>query len=473
MARRVDNKVLPLRDIHTCLDRKVNLFAVILDFGFPKPTKGTDYCSSIRIIDETHHNAGMAVNIFASDAAKLPHVAALGDVIKLCNVVVKAYGAEVNAVFNKKFSSFALYKGKDGDDFVPYQVSLKFCPRDEDKVYLEKLRKWLPNFQPSEDSSYFPMFKEIKGGNNLNLACKILHCCEVAKDEWFIFAWDGTDTPPNAISSKLEDEVDSPLPLQLEPSALPKELLCTFPAVGSILRITSNLGVEKNHLHLLSVGKWVKLVNMQLEVHAGLWRGVFTPFSKLRYTSNEDSLIVERQRLSDERLSVLSGKVVPCSFPKPSCITEVNHVHDRETPVTLMSVLTHSQVTLKFKCIVRVVAAMPCEAEDLCSPAGVYRIRLTLEDSTARIHVFVVAEDGVTLFDGYPDIDQLKRKLNSLLGVAECDAGPGVKSAECGTSTGVKDAPRNPPWVCVHLMSYNVSGTRCFKIVDTKIVGDT
>lgn len=52
-------------------------------------------------------------------------------------------------------------------------------------------------------------------------------------------------------------------------------------------------------------------------------------------------------------------------------------------------------MTAKFKCVVRVVAVLPCQAEKLCSPSGTYRIRLTLEDPTARIHAFVVAEDGV------------------------------------------------------------------------------
>ncbi|TKY61073.1 Protection of telomeres protein 1b [Spatholobus suberectus] len=264
---------------------------------------------------------------------------------------------------------------------------------------------------------------------------------------------------------KARDEINSPLPLQLEPLPLPRELSCTLPAVGSILRITFDLGIEKNHLHLLNVGKWVKFVNMRLEVHAGLWRGVFTPFTKLRYTPNEDCLIVERQRLSDERLPLKSGRMPSCSFPMPSCITEVNHNH--ATPVTLMRVLTHSEVTARFKCVVRVVAAIPCQAENLCSPAGIYRMRLTLEDSTARIHAFVIAEDGEILFDGYPGIDKLTRKLNRLLGVAECDA-----SAE------VKDTSRNPPWVCVCLKSYYVSktdawGSRHYRIFDTKIVGDT
>ncbi|CAJ1936598.1 unnamed protein product [Sphenostylis stenocarpa] len=460
-------KFLGLRDVSKSVNQKVNLIAVILETGFPKATAGTDYCRILKIIDDTHYRVGLAVNIFAENTKKLPLVAAVGDVIQLCRVVVKAHKGEVNAVFNKKISSFALYRGKDGDDLDPYQVSSKFNPKDEDKMLVDRLRKWLVHFQLHEDSSNFPLFREIKEETHINLACKILHFCEAAKDEWFIFAWDGTDTPPNAICSKLEDELNSPLPLQLEPLPLPREILCSLPAVGSILRITFDAVVEKSDLHLVSIGKWVKFINLRLVVHAGLWHGVFTSFTKLRYTPNEDQLIVERQRFSGERKTSKSGRMPYCSFPKPSCITEVIH-HEHLKRVTLMGVLTHSEVTAKFKCVVRVVAAMPCQAEILCSPAGIYRMRLTLEDSTARIHAYVVAQDGETLFDGYPGVEKLTRKLNRLLGVAECDA----------SNDGEKVTPRNPPWICVCLMSYyvckaDVWGSRNFRIFDTKIVGDT
>lgn len=53
------------------------------------------------------------------------------------------------------------------------------------------------------------------------------------------------------------------------------------------------------------------------------------------------------------------------------------------------------QVTYKFKCVIRVVAIIPCRAEEFCSSKGIFRVRLTLEDPTARIHAFLYAEDGV------------------------------------------------------------------------------
>ncbi|KAJ1390158.1 hypothetical protein SESBI_37696 [Sesbania bispinosa] len=105
--------------------------------------------------------------------------------------------------------------------------------------------------------------------------------------------------------------------------------------------------------------------------------------------------IIECERLRNERMISESGKI-PCRIPISSlCITEVNN-EDAQYG-TLMDVLTHSEVATKFKCVVRVVAASPYSAEDLWSPDGTYRMRLTLEDPTARIHALVVAKDGVTL----------------------------------------------------------------------------
>lgn len=63
---------------------------------------------------------------------------------------MKTHHGEVNAVFNKAFSSFALYEGKNGGDFVPYQCSSRYHHRDRDSKFVLGLRKWLADFQVDE-----------------------------------------------------------------------------------------------------------------------------------------------------------------------------------------------------------------------------------------------------------------------------------------------------------------------------------
>lgn len=96
---------------------------------------------------------------------------------------------------------------------------------------------------------------------------------------------------------RLEDERDRPLPLHLEHFPLPRDVLCTFPCLGTVLRVIFDQGIGKCCLQSLNTGKWVKFVNLAIEVDGGLWRGVLTPSTKLQNTPDEDNHVLERQRL--------------------------------------------------------------------------------------------------------------------------------------------------------------------------------
>ncbi|XP_031281940.1 protection of telomeres protein 1b-like isoform X2 [Pistacia vera] len=463
MDDRDEYRFLKLNDAVLCINKKVSLIGVILEVGCRKEDQGSDSFYALTIIDESYNEAGIPVNFSTDTVEKLPRIASIGDIILLSNVMMKTDDGQAYALFYKKFSSFALYERKDGEDILPYQVSVRFHPREFDKKLIAGLRKWFHSFQLKEDFLNFTLLKEIKEGQSSNLVCKILHVCEVAKSEWMAFVWDGTDTWPVCIHSKLEDEMEHELPLQLEPFPLSKDILCSFPAVGSILRLIIDKDIEKHILHLLNTFKWVKMLNVHCKVNAGLWCGVLTHFTRLSYLPDEDCLILERQRSFGKRMSMTYPRLPYWCFPWTSGVTELD-CNKRVPFVTLMDVLTHSEVTAKYRCMVRVVAAFPYRAEDLRCNRGSYGLRLTLEDPTARIQAFVYAEDGEKLFDGYPSIDIVQRKLNKLLGVVVTDDGMVDNSA-----------PRNPPWVQCCLMSYYIDkndkwGSRNYRIFMTKIV---
>ncbi|XP_062118032.1 protection of telomeres protein 1b-like isoform X2 [Humulus lupulus] len=374
---------------------------------------------------------------------------------------MKTHGGEVYAVFNKKSSTFAVYDGKGGE-YVPYQTHLKFIQRDLDKKFIAGLRNWFIDFQIDEDSKNFSLVRELKERRFVDLACKVIHVQEF-KGEWMTFLWDGTDTQPSSIPTRLEDERNNPLPLQPELLHLSRDILGTFPALGSVLRVVFDQGTKKHGLHLLHVGKWMKFVNVYCKVNGGLWHGSFTPSTKFRYTHDRDRLVLERQRLYNERLGMRYGRNPYWSFPWTSPITEVDY---KDVPfVTLMDVLTYPEVTAKFLCVVRVVALYPWQAKDFCS-RGIYRVRLTLEDPTARIHAYLYGEDGNKFFGDQLAIDVLTKKRNALLGVATNDVGKQVE-----------DDARNPPWVQCCLKSYyldksDIWGSRQYQIFGTRLVVD-
>ncbi|GMH23370.1 hypothetical protein Nepgr_025213 [Nepenthes gracilis] len=457
MARGDDYRFLRVVDAFSSVNQRVNLIGVIIDYGIPKPTKGTDWFCSMRVVDESHNSRGLSVNFFAETNEKLPLVESSGDIIQLSNVVIKVHHKEIYALFNKKFSSFALYEGKNGETFTPYQSSLRFHPGEQDKTHINGLRKWLDSFQLDTASRDSVSLREIKKGGRADLICKILQVYEVTTDEWMVFVWDGTDAPRLQIQANLGDEKENPLTLQMESHPLPRDILCKFPTVGTILRIRVREGIEKLSLPSL-VCRWARFINLTFEVQAGFWYGVFIPCTKIRFVPNEDPLVLKRQRDFEERVSSKWDRMPNTSFPWPSHITET--VSEDVPFVTLLDIITYSKVTAKFKCVVRVVAALPWMAEDFRSPSGTYRIRLTLEDPTSRIHAFVYAEDGITLFDGHPSIRDMKRKRNKLLGIPESDDGN-----ESG------DSPRDPPWVQCCIKSYYADRSRMWESREYRIFG--
>lgn len=58
-------------------------------------------------------------------------------------VQIKTRGQDVYALFNKAFSTFALFKGKGSSisELVPYQISANYKPREDDKKMIKGLRK--------------------------------------------------------------------------------------------------------------------------------------------------------------------------------------------------------------------------------------------------------------------------------------------------------------------------------------------
>ncbi|MBA0773147.1 hypothetical protein Gotri_008445 [Gossypium trilobum] len=429
-----DYQFLMLKDAITCINQKVNLFAVILDFTLPQRTKGTDYFCKLKVIDESHSEFWVPVHVFAQEIDGLPLVASVGDIIQLSRVTMTVHEGDVYAIFNNKFSSFALYDGKDGDNFHPYKVSLRFHEREHDEKIIASMRKWLASSEVI-DVPNFSLLREIDRVVCVNLACKIFHLMSMLH--------------------RLEDELHNPLPLHFEPLPPSRDVLCTFPTVGTILRVILDVDCVTYILQLLKVDQWMKFFHVFCKMRDGLWYGVFTSSSMIRDMPNDDILIFERQSNCDQRSLGELDRMPYWSCPWPSKITEVKRI---DVPFsTLMDVLTCKKETNNFRCVVRFVAVIPWRVEDFRAPCGAYRVRFTLEDPTARIHAYAHAENGEEFFN-CSSTDALKRKVIKLLGVPVSRDGEAIMG----------DA-RNPPWVQCYLKSNPIKQRHW--IFETKLLG--
>lgn len=463
-ASESDYFYLPLRDAKKSLNMRINIMAKVSKIGTVLKSRGSDYVLMLKLVDQYESSPGLSVNIFADNMRKLPQVRSTGDVISLHHVEMKVNNGEFYCTYNAKLSSFALFDGKSALDFSPYQTSTNFEAACNYKKRLIQLRTNTEDLQPKhglvEPSA--TLFCNLKAEEMLSIVCKVLHVSETSDGNMVLFLWDATDSPLVTIQMDLDMEEQEQAPLHTEMSLLPRETLCTFPRLGTIIRSTVTKDF-KGASHIESIGYWVKLCNVIFDVQYGVWKSAFTPSTYIRILTDEDNDVQFRQRIFNGRISSKVDRLPFSVFPWPSHLTETDFAYSSYS--TLMESLAYPEVIHKFRTIVRVVASYPWRAKDLRSSAsGKYRVRLTIEDSTARIHAYVYGEDGEKFFNGYPAVDALSEKMRRLLGIKDV----------VGLGDGSGTAPRNPPWIWCCLKSYYLDkndpwGSRRYRIFGTRL----
>ncbi|CAI9785616.1 unnamed protein product [Fraxinus pennsylvanica] len=447
--------IVKVKDVGNYYHRRINILGVVVEFSIPCKSNGSDYFTILKIIDQSQNDQELCVNVFMASINALPHIRAHKDIILLCDVWIENYEQKPSAIFNKT-SSFALFDGRVGDDFRPYQVSPTFRFLDSDKVFIRRLRNW-SQITPYDAgiSQHVVSLEDIEGKLFVDLVCKVLYSCEVSSGKWMLFVWDGTDAPPISINTKLTDEEQIALPLQIEPVRLHEDVLRNFPHVGTVLRIVAGEVYEESGIHFQFVGNWVRMRNLHCKTESGLWKGVLTQATKCRPLSEKDNSVIDRLRVCNERI-LERGRIPSAANPISEILTVTGNEQARFA--TLLDLLLSPLVHGGFKCIVRFVAVYPSRTKYFKSPAGNYRIRMTLEDPTARLHALLCLDNAEVFFSGYPDVDTLTTKINKLLGVQESES-----------------FPRNPPWVqcCIGFHSSDendVIGSREFHICNTRLV---
>lgn len=395
------------------------------------------------------------------------------------NDLIEVHKNGFNAVANVRYSSFLLFEGKGGASYIPYHSSHnKFNATSHDEKIINSLRSWLEIFPiDSGTNDYTVPIKAIKEGVYFDLCCKVLFVHDTSKSMSILYVWDGTDAPPIEFVTKPEEEMDvhaGPLEESLTVS-LPRNILCKFPCVGTVLRVFIEMQIDELLWQLPGIGHWVKLRNMTCRTQSGIWEGVMTHTSKVSILSSQTEERYERE--STGRLESESTCLPQWCSKLRECMTVTDYEGVRFS--TLMDIITHSQVTYKFRCLVRVIATLPWKVEEFCGQRVnaenhaeyFYRVRLTLEDPTARIHAYLYAEDADKFFMGHPAADLrssgfslnvLKSKFSKLLGIAECMSNEGEKRRIC-----------NPPWIECCIKSYYLDKNSPWESRRYRIFGTT
>uniref|UniRef100_A0A803Q4K9 Telomeric single stranded DNA binding POT1/Cdc13 domain-containing protein n=1 Tax=Cannabis sativa TaxID=3483 RepID=A0A803Q4K9_CANSA len=425
--------------------QKFNLVGFVIEFSLPRKSQGTDYVTTIRVVDELLSE--LFINMFAEKEEHLPHLKSYKDLIVLNNVMMKHYvdGDEICAVYYKQTSSFALFDVKTTTN-TPYQTSPGFHLQKDDIPCITSMRALSSRYEVSAGrNEYLMTIKDLGTKMFFDLVCQVLYVQKLEVG-CMLFVWDGNDAPPLKVQTMHEDEELSPLPLEIEPKTLNMLILRKFPCVGSLLRVKAP--VDMSAYFQEEMGQWVKIRNMKCEeTKSGLWLGTLLPTTKVRLLPNSDPIVMECKRAMDERGVGRQGRSPLGSNP----LSGLTVVDPKEFPyATLMDLITHTEIETIVRCVVRVVAISPSNLDSFLNQNEECKIILTLEDPTARIHALLDSQHWGVFFEDFTsdDSDALKRmKMNKLLG---CE----------------RDH-RNPPWIECCIKS---NGNRIYFICNTKLV---
>ncbi|CAN1196221.1 Protection of telomeres protein 1b [Linum perenne] len=267
---------------------RVSFFGVVVETTFPRPSKGTDWYCTMKVVDPSC-SEGFNVNVFTEECRQ-PHLRSLGDIVRFREVVANIYKeGKVNAVFYKDSSEFSLYPKDDG--FDPYQTFAKrrFVGKDDSET-IANLRAWFANFTYGAD---LPITLSSLRGimEEAYLGVKVLHKYPDSQGRYIALVWDGTDCPSDVIDSTRQDLSES----------LPSDVLRTFPTLGTIFRVIIDQGIRVHAHRLLKPGEWVKIYNLRINIQSGLFYGILPPNVRLKYTSPSDLCVLERERLCRPR----------------------------------------------------------------------------------------------------------------------------------------------------------------------------
>ncbi|KAH7297777.1 hypothetical protein KP509_25G012100 [Ceratopteris richardii] len=505
MAMPEQYKYERLLDAALCVGQRVNFYGAVSEYEEPKRTRGSDLICTMTVSDMSLSCPGLRVLVFSSTIESLPQVKSVGDIIRFHRVTdyslpsanyhqmkmipfnINVHNGVAQAVAKIKHgASFLLFDGKQGVGHTPYQASSQHhTMQDGDCRIIDLLRSWIIT-QPlsSGSTDYLVPISGIKEGNYFDLCCKIM---AVDHQEFnhviILYVWDGTDVEPSlvemtcTVQAREGQNFDSVA--DLRPEGMPplsREVIATFPPFGTVLPVVPDLPIENLPLKLPTSSTWIKFRNLNCRIQNGIYVAVFLHESKISILSATSELVTECERRYQGRLLDNSGGFLPQWIPTPlHSLTDYEHIPFS----TLRQILSYSQVTYKFRCLVRVVSIVPPVIEDFCvqkrsstrASEYIYRLRLTLEDPTSRIHAYLCDEDAEYFFNGHPATDlhdatviksALQRKINELLGVEEHNLYGSAKS----------DKRCNPPWIKCCLKSYYLQkedpwSSRCFKVFGT------
>ncbi|XP_040199630.1 protection of telomeres protein 1 isoform X2 [Rana temporaria] len=227
----------------------VNLYGVVKFFKVPYRSKGTDYCSTVTIMDQS--NAKLTCTFFSGNQDTLPKIYSIGDIVRFHRIKITQFNSEFLGISSNGFSAL-VFEGTAGAPALPRTSSKTYSFTEEDHKIVESLRIWQMGQQTF--SNLRLKLSDIKPEQYFNLICHLVGKAVLDKACYLLKVWDGSKCALPAWKVCVEEEA-------LEGDA-------DFLSLHQ--HLTVDVLVYDNHVEAaksLKVGSYIVIQNLHAKLH--------------------------------------------------------------------------------------------------------------------------------------------------------------------------------------------------------------
>ncbi|XP_045892963.1 protection of telomeres protein 1-like [Micropterus dolomieu] len=181
----------------------VNVYGVVLFFKQPFKSRGTDFCSSLKITDQS--NQKICCTVFCEKLDDHPKIFKIGDIVRMHRVKTKFFNDSITLINTFGFS-VVTFDGAVGGAVEPRTSSRSFHFDQEDVQIVEELRSWAASQALLPPVPKIPL-SAVQPSAYFDLTCQLLAKAPIDTTCTLLRVWDGTRCPHTLLKVIVEPNV--------------------------------------------------------------------------------------------------------------------------------------------------------------------------------------------------------------------------------------------------------------------------
>uniref|UniRef100_UPI0037E732BB protection of telomeres protein 1 isoform X2 n=1 Tax=Semicossyphus pulcher TaxID=241346 RepID=UPI0037E732BB len=181
----------------------VNVYGVVTFFKQPYMSRGTDFCSILKITDQSTQE--ILCKIFCKKIEDHPKIFQVGDIVRLHGVKPHSYNNSIELVKTFGFSALT-FDGRVGRPVEPRTSSCSFHFDQDDRRMVEELRSWAASQGFLPLPSTIPL-SAVEPKVYFDLTCQLLAKAPIDTTCVLLRVWDGTKCPYTLLKVLVEPNV--------------------------------------------------------------------------------------------------------------------------------------------------------------------------------------------------------------------------------------------------------------------------